>query len=132
MAEIKNDDRCLRYNEGKPPVALNHLSWHCEAAEAYVWGKGAVKYNVGNWLKGREVVDCLNSVQRHVAKYLAGYDVDPENGCHNLAEAICGLKIALNAVLTNPDKWDDRPKKGLREEIGELDAIAKPAPVEKI
>jgi hypothetical protein len=118
----QHEDRGLRFNSGKPQLTFNHLSIDCEVAEAKVWEAGAKKYSPGNWLKGSPVMEGLDSVNRHLTKFVAGYDVDPENGCLHLAEAITGLKIVLHSYLKDPKRFDNRVAKGLIEPwVGALD-----------
>jgi hypothetical protein len=62
-----------------PPDALTEL--------ARVYGKGAQKYEPGNWLKGYPFHLSIAALERHVQKFKAGEDYDPESGLHHLAHA---------------------------------------------
>lgn len=66
-----------------PPDAL------CELAQVYGYGEG--KYPGGvegpNYLRGYPWHLSVASLERHVQKFKAGEDIDPETGRHHLAHA---------------------------------------------
>lgn len=83
-----------------PPDALTAL--------ARVYGMGARKYADHNWLKGLPYSLTLAALNRHVQKFMAGEDVDPESGLPHLAHAAwhCFALIAYqNRGLGNDDRF---------------------------
>lgn len=102
-------DMAKRYNSGKPRLAFNDLGRAINEAEARVWEMGARKYDPGNWLEGRPVMDAADSLRRHLDAFLAGEDNDPETGESHVGHIVCCAKILGQSFLTRPD-LDDRPK----------------------
>lgn len=62
-----------------PPDALTEL--------ARVYGMGAEKYSANNYLRGYPWHLSIAALERHVQKFKAGEDIDPESGLHHLAHA---------------------------------------------
>lgn len=52
-----------------------------------VFGAGAKKYSDNNYLKGYEWRKSLGAMLRHIMRWSAGEDIDPETGCAHLAHA---------------------------------------------
>lgn len=78
--------KALRFNAGKlrydllEPYAIQEL--------VRVFSKGANKYADWNWLNGgMNYSIMLASLKRHVAAFELGEDIDPETGCHHMAQA---------------------------------------------
>ena len=86
---------------------------HAMAALAKVCEKGAVKYARGDWLKGRPVMDTLDSALRHYCGehgYLLGNANDKESGLPHLAHVAWNL-LAVLAYLKIRPEMDDRAKR---------------------
>lgn len=55
-----------------------------------VFHVGAAKHGARNWEEAPfEARRYIAAIQRHVAQWSAGEDVDPEDGCHHLAKVAC-------------------------------------------
>lgn len=110
--------KALRFNTGKPKLALNLLHKGSLVGEALVWERGLKRYPMGNWTKGQSYIEAANSLSRHLADFLNGrdYDVDPKTGevgdkYTGIAQVfciICCAKILAVSWLDRPD-LDDRP-----------------------
>lgn len=72
---------------------------------------GETKYTTFNFLKGQTVLDCMDSADRHMDKFIDPNqpDIDPESGCHHLAHCAWNCLVALYMIKTRPD-LDDRYK----------------------
>jgi len=72
---------------------------------------GETKYNTFNFLKGLPALDTLDSLERHLDKFLDPNqpDIDEESGCHHLAHVAWNALVALYMIKTRPD-LDDRYK----------------------
>lgn len=77
------------------------------AEVAAVLGKGAEKYEPNNWRKGYDWGKSYAAAQRHINRFWAGEETDPESGLHPLAHAIANLMFLIEFSTTHPDK-DDR------------------------
>ncbi len=95
-----------RYNSGKlrydliPTLAQEEL--------ALVYTAGAGKYDDNNWRKGMPYSEIIASLERHVAKFKAGSDVDPEFGIHHLSHAAWNCFTLIEYCRNRPN-MDDRP-----------------------
>ena len=58
------------------------------------YGKGALKYDDRNWEKGYRWSLSVDALERHLTRWLAGEDDDPETGSSHLL-AVCWHAIAL-------------------------------------
>ena len=72
-------DRGLRYSL-IPALPL------AEVAKLYT--RGAAKYAAHNWRHGYTYSQSFDALNRHAQAWLAGEDVDPENGCHHMAAVV--------------------------------------------
>ena len=108
--EKKEKENALRYNNGKtrygliPDYALNEM--------AKVMTYGAKKYSADNWRKGLSFTSCLDSLERHIAKFKIGQDYDEETGLHHLAHAMANCSFIMEYSLTHPE-LDNRQHKYL-------------------
>lgn len=84
-----------------PPMAL----W--KVAELY--GKGAEKYDDWNWRKGYDWHLSYDAMQRHLALFWSGEDIDPETGMPHLACAAFHCLTLLTFMDEHPE-FDDRFK----------------------
>ena len=87
----------LRYNGDKPKLGYFSRSFHkAQEAVARVMEFGANKYADGNWKKGGKPNDeYLDSMARHLDKYLQGEHYDEDSACHHLGHAIWNLAALL-------------------------------------
>ena len=72
--------------------------------------EGARKYGAYNWRKtGVSMADYYDSTQRHLNAWLAGQDIDPDSGVHEISKAITSL-VVLRDAIAQGKALDDRPK----------------------
>ena len=98
----------------KDIVGSCKLPMHCVpdsviAEATLAWYEGMLKYGFTNWaVAGVRASIYRSALQRHLAKWWAGQDRDPETGVHHLASVIACAGIIIDAGLR--DKLtDDRP-----------------------
>lgn len=72
----------MRKNEEKPQLSYMLEFFHSMQGASRVFEYGAKKYARGNWKKGRPTTDTIDSLMRHLLKYMNGEDLDlnPETG----------------------------------------------------
>ncbi|WP_063042238.1 MULTISPECIES: dATP/dGTP diphosphohydrolase domain-containing protein [Nocardia] len=83
-----------------PPQALFAVAEH--------YGKGALKYDDHQWLKGYEWSKSFSAMMRHAWAFWSGEDFDPETGTPHMA----AVNFHANALLVFMDRFpefDDRP-----------------------
>lgn len=108
-----------RFNAGKPKLSYCMEGREALEGEAAVWEKGAEKYSRGNWTRGALYTEAIDSMMRHIAKFLSGEDFDMNK--HGVADAshtglphvdhiVCCAKILSQSYHTRPD-LDDRDVK---------------------
>jgi len=99
-----------RFNTGKPDFSLIPL---CTLEdEARVWEYGKRKYAAWNWAKGQDWSIPFACLQRHLAAWQRGEELDPESGLPHLAHAACNLRM-LTLFSKTYQEGDDRPVKWL-------------------
>lgn len=101
----KTPEKADRYNAGK--VRLELLDTFAMGEIAKVMTKGAEKYEANNWRKGDSFMDCLGSLERHIAAFKRGEDYDPDLGTLHLANAGCNIMFLLNWSKYRTE-FDDR------------------------
>ena len=106
---IKDDNKALRYNEGK-------LEWSLVDYQAFepmvkVLMFGAKKYAPNNWKKGLELNKIMDSLMRHIVAIQSGEDIDPESSLPHIGHIQCNVMFyghffQKNGVkpVTNPVK----------------------------
>jgi len=92
---------------------------------ALVYGMGATKYAARNWESGYDWSQSFGALQRHLALFWSGEEVDEESGLSHLAHAgwHCLALLAFQArELGNDDRTLDREalEKGLETMRAEL------------
>lgn len=96
-------EKGTRYNEGKPKWSLVH--YQSLEPMIRVLEFGANKYGVGNWQKGLNKKEILESLQRHLAALMDGEEFDSETGISHMGHIQC------NAMFYN---YMDRIEKNER------------------
>lgn len=78
--------------------------------------KGEKKYGTFNFLKGQTTLNCLDSLMRHLDKYIdpSQSDVDEESNISHLAHIAWNALVALH-MQTNRPELDDRYKGDINE-----------------
>lgn len=85
-----------------PPKALEEAAW--------VHGLGAAKYGPWNWRRTSvKASTYISAILRHLNKWAAGEDSDPESSRSHLAHIVAGCNILQDAQLHNC-LTDDRAK----------------------
>jgi hypothetical protein len=110
------EDKAMRFNSGKPQISMVLSAYPALEGVARVLEFGAKKYDRDNWKKGLDLDEVLDSMLRHIGKYLNGeyYDLNPETGLAD--ENYSGLPhidhIGCNALFlgyhTNRETEDGR------------------------
>lgn len=117
----------------KDLIGSNKLPLHlwpttATAAGCMAFLEGALKYGRSNWrVVGVRATVYYDALQRHMAAWLEGEDVDPESGLPHLAKALACIAILVDAEAAGKLN-DDRPYPG-----GAYDQAARLTPeVEKL
>ena len=102
---LEEDKVATRYDEEKPMMALVDSYAHTELARVLTFG--ASKYDRENWRKGMQWSRCISSLERHIAAFKMGQDVDPETGINHMAHAMCNAMF-LVWYSEHRKEFDDR------------------------
>lgn len=97
----------VKYDAGKSRVDLLPCSAILEMGKVMEFG--ATKYQAHNWRKGLAWSRCAAAAIRHIYKWLAGEDIDPESGCSHLAHAGVNICFLIEFDKTHRN-LDDRYK----------------------
>jgi hypothetical protein len=95
-----------RYNQGKIQTR--------EIDPAFILGIGEVltksreKYAEGNWMKDTKYSVPYESLQRHLAAFWSGDEIDKESGCHHLLHCATNIMFLYYHVQQNKPESDDR------------------------
>lgn len=68
---------------------------------------GCIKYSRSDWAKGIKFSRLLSAAYRHMGKFNAGEDIDPESNLHHIAHAATNLIMLLYLMKHKPE-MDDR------------------------
>lgn len=93
----------LRYNEGKPKWSLIH--WASLIPLVRVMEYGANKYGIGNWEKGLEPKEILESLSRHLFALMDGESKDKESGIHHIGHILANAMMYSFTLINK--KQDD-------------------------
>lgn len=105
----------MRFNEGKAPLSMMLEAKHAINGCCSVLQFGAKKYARGNWHKGLNHTEIVDSMTRHLSAYLAGEDTDPESGLRHVDHVLCNALFLAEGTVTHPE-LDDRSKE-LRNDL---------------
>jgi hypothetical protein len=79
----------MRHNAGKPPISLALSAYPALAGVARVLEFGASKYAKDNWKKSTDLQVPMDSMLRHIGKYLDGEYLDEESGLPHIDHIAC-------------------------------------------
>ena len=103
MAEpTPKTERSLRYNSGKPDYSLIPIAAMQEAAKVLEYG--ASKYERDNWKRPTHWSVSFACLQRHLAAWQSGEDLDPESGRNHLGHAMCNILQMLHMLENHPEE----------------------------
>lgn len=95
-------EQAMRYNSGKRQWSLVHF----ESLEPMVkvLEFGAKKYAPGNWMKGLDKKQILESMQRHLAALMDGQDNDPESNESHMGHIMCNAMFYSYFYVLNKER----------------------------
>ena len=106
--------RGIKHDQGK--LKWNLLPLHLLEGIVRVLMFGERKYAAHNWRAGMPHSQTYNALQRHLAAYARGEDIDPESGLPHLDHAGCCLLFLRTHVQEHPE-LDDRYKEPSNEPV---------------
>lgn len=118
------EGKALRYSDGKIPLSHILDFPRSMVALAEVAEYGARKYSRGNFQKGQHASVTVDCMLRHLYKWWAGEDMDPESGCHHLGHAAWNMLVLLEDMIRATERPlsngedDDRTFTGKFEDAG--------------
>ncbi len=113
------DDNVIKDDSGKTRLEL--LPFATLTGVADVFAYGADKYYQDSWRSAKPAVysRSFGSVLRHLTKWYAGEDIDPESGLNHVDHAISQLLILRYSMLNSAEECDDRFKESADAELPE-------------
>ena len=102
--EAQKENRSLRYNNGKPDYSLIPLASMKEAAKVLEYG--ATKYARDNWMRPTHWSVSFACLQRHLAAWQSGEDLDPESQRNHLGHAMCNILQLLHMLENYPEELE--------------------------
>jgi hypothetical protein len=97
----------IRKDQEKVP--LNSVPHSAMLALGRVFGKGMDKYPQDNYRKGMAWSRTINSLERHLLKFILGEDIDEESGCYHIDCILANAAILCEYRITHQE-LDDRYK----------------------
>jgi hypothetical protein len=104
--------------------AFHWMPWTALFLVSRIYENGNRQRGIRNWEKGMPISEYIDSAQRHLAKYLAGFRDEP-----HLCQAIWNLLGALQTAVwvsmgLRPKELNDLPDHVTGREMGEVPALA--------
>lgn len=101
-----------KHDQDKPRMDLLDHGHLVDVAKVLTFG--AEKYGTHNWREGIPASRLFAAMQRHLAAFWQGEDLDEESGLPHLDHAATCMMM-LSAGLRDDPKQDDRYKKETKE-----------------
>ncbi len=83
----------MKFDNGKPRMSLVPASLNLEVAKVLTYG--AKKYKADNWRKVDSLERYLDALERHLAAYKSGEEVDPESGIKHISHIACNAAFLI-------------------------------------
>ena len=97
---------------GKAKPSMHFVPMIARLQEAIVMALGAKKYGAYNWRTAPVIATVYSdAIERHLAQWMDGEDVDEESGVSHLAHVRACCAILIDAQATG-NLLDDRPMTG--------------------
>lgn len=96
----------VKFDGGKLPFSL--LPVDSLEAWARALAHGRTKYGARNWEKGLMFSQIYEALFRHMTRWWAGEDIDPDSGLHH-TDCIMANAGFLAYHVKNLEEFDDRP-----------------------
>ena len=80
-------EKATRHNEGKRKWSLVHFKSLEPMIEVLEYGEK--HYGKGNWQKGLDKTEILESMMRHLTDLMDGEQNDKESGLHHIGHIMC-------------------------------------------
>ncbi len=97
-----------RNNSSKPRLSLVLEASHALEGAARVLEDGILEYGRANWRKGLVHSEVVDSLLRHLTRYMAGETNDLKSGRPHADHILCNAIFLAELQRTHPD-LDDRP-----------------------
>lgn len=106
VSDYVDTSKGYRKNGGKPQLSMILEARVSLIGCARVLEFGAVKYARGDWRKGLDMNETMDSLLRHVAAYMSGEYLDPESGLPHIDHIHCNALFL--GEHTNRETGDGR------------------------
>ena len=106
--EIRIKDPDTGGEKGSKPQRMDLLPWDTLMKVSEHYAYGATKYEDRNWERGYAWHLSFSALQRHLAAFWQGEDIDEDTGSHHMAAA-CFHALALFTYVERGLGTDDRP-----------------------
>lgn len=85
--EVK--ELAMRFNQGKPQLSYILSAGYAIEGAAAVMENGAKKYARDNWKKSFPKEQLIDSMVRHLTKFMNGEELDDESGLPHVDHVLC-------------------------------------------
>jgi hypothetical protein len=104
IQDLDKQEKAARYNAGKPKWSLVHFESLVPMIRVLEYG--CIKYAPFNWQKPMDLMEILESMQRHLAALFDGEICDKESGVSHMGHIQC------NAMFYNYHKQKENEMQG--------------------